>query len=474
MNLLLNFSFQCSSKSPYFHNNNLLGKSEFSMVGKKAIKSSPQVSQKRLSNLEKHVKLVTQEEDSSKVLCISVRNNKLAVSGEQGIVAIFKNEVELANISLRELLEKCQKSGKDNQYEMYRPLILPPLTHKFESAAWNWKAARDNLTVYFQVMGFGRGSSKSYGGADCKPEWWPNNTDAKLLWNNFKHPSDTCFENCNFLLSCIFDHYNINPETFFVDSGSTNVKKNLSDHEDKGDIIVGNNLYEQMPNEDLVAKIEADEQMFDDEIPINTSDTLQQIVDDEDYKVYGQDAGHVEQAKGDLGGLSGHEDIEDIDAEHFNKRAVEFHSLQRNSVIVNSKMYEQMLNDDFGGKIEADEQIFNDDRLPQTPEIPTNISDATASFERSAERKRKLRILNQSSGLDSDTAEECSYIIKHGFQTKKKRDNDDVTPFMQLRMNNIAEREAAIKAAEERLLHQYTQLYPNVGFDSRPGHRLFA
>ena len=231
-----------------------------------------------------------------------------------------------------------------------------------------------------------------------------------------------------------------------------------------------------MPNEDLVAKIEADEQMFDDEIPTNTSDTSQQIIDDEDYvdKIYGQDAGHVEQAEGDFGGLSDHEDIEDIDSEHFNKRAVEFHSLQRNSVIVNSKMYEQMLNDDFGGKIEADEQIFNDDRLPQTPEIPTNISDATASFERSAERKRKHRILNQSSGLDSDTAEECSYIIKHGFQTKKKRDNDYVTPFMQLRMNNIAEREAAIKAAEERLLHQYIQLYPNVGFDSLPGHRLFA
>ncbi len=69
--------------------------------------------------------------------------------------------------------------------------------------------------------------------------------------------------------------------------------------------------------------------------------------------------------------------------------------------------------------------------------------------------------------------------MEHGSQTKKKRDNDDVPPHKQLRINNIAEREAAMKAAEDftiskRLLHNYIQLYPNVGFDSRPGHTLFA
>ena len=387
------------------------------MVGQKSTKSSSQVSKKRFNILDKHVKLVTQEEDSSKVLCISVRDNKLAISGEQSLVAIFKNEVELANISLIELLEKCQKSGKDSQYELYRPVILPPLTHKFESAAWNWMVARENLTVYFQVMGFGRGSSKLYGGADCKPEWWP---DAEFSWNNFKHPSSTSFENSNFLLRCIFDHYNIDQETFFVNSGSTIITNKLSDHEDKGHIIVDNNFYEQMPSDDLVAKIEADEHEVEDDVD----------------KIHGyriQDAGHVEQADGDFGELSDHEDIGDIDSEHSvdNNRAVELHSLRRSTVIVDNKMYEKMLNDDFVAKIEADEQMFNDDGLPQTPEIPTNISDTIVSFERSYERKRNIRILNQSSG--SDTAAESAYI-EHGSQTKKKRDYDDVPPHKQLRI----------------------------------------
>ena len=179
---------------------------------------------KRFSNLDKHVKLVTQEEDSSKVLCISVRDSKLALSGEQGLVAIFKNEVELANISLKELLEQCQRLVKDNQYELYCPLILPPLTHKFESPAWKWNVAQENLQLYFKVMGFGRGSSKQFGRSDCKPEWWPNvGRDPKLSWYNFKHPTYTSFEHCNRLFRCIFEHYNIDQETFFV--SATNKKR---------------------------------------------------------------------------------------------------------------------------------------------------------------------------------------------------------------------------------------------------------
>ena len=165
---------------------------------------------------------MTQEEDSSKVLCISVRDSKLVLSGEQGLVAIFKNEVELANISLKELLEKCQRAVKDNQYELYCPLILPPLTHKFGSQAWQWNVAQENLQVYFNVMGFGRRSSKEFGRADCKPEWWPNlGTDPKLSWYNFKHPTYTSFEHCNRLFRCIFEHYNIDQETFFLSAGTT-------------------------------------------------------------------------------------------------------------------------------------------------------------------------------------------------------------------------------------------------------------
>ena len=40
-----------------------------------------------------------------------------------------------------------------------------------------------------------------------------------------------------------------------------------------------------------------------------------------------------------------------------------------------------------------------------------------------------------------------STFIEYDYQDKKKRD-EEVPPYMQLRLNNIAENEAAMKAAE--------------------------
>ena len=178
------------------------------MVGKKSPKK---VSKKRFTNLDKHVKVVTQEEAISKVICITVRDNKVVVSGQQNLVSIFKDEDVMTNTSVKELLEKCQKLAKDNQYELYRPVIFPPLTHKFMGPSWKWNVAQENLQVYFNVMGFGRGSPKEFGKESSKPDWWPqSDSDAKLLWQNFKHPTYTSFEHCNLLLNCIFDFCDLN------------------------------------------------------------------------------------------------------------------------------------------------------------------------------------------------------------------------------------------------------------------------
>ena len=44
-------------------------------------------------------------------------------------------------------------------------------------------------------MGFGRGSKKEFGKEESRPEWWPeDDSDAKLIWTNYKHPSYTSLE----------------------------------------------------------------------------------------------------------------------------------------------------------------------------------------------------------------------------------------------------------------------------------------
>ena len=54
-------------------------------------------------------------------------------------------------------------------------------------------------------MVFGRGSKKEFGKEESWPEWWPeDDSDAKLIWTNYMHPSYTSLEHCNFLFQSIF------------------------------------------------------------------------------------------------------------------------------------------------------------------------------------------------------------------------------------------------------------------------------
>ena len=106
------------------------------------------------------------------------------------------------------------------------------------------------------------------------------------------------------------------------------------------------------------------------------------------------------------------------------------------------KLYEQMSDD-----IVAEEEMINDEEsnVPRTPEVPANSFDNTVLFDRSAGKKRALNILEQSG---SETDNDGSTFIEYDNQEKKKRD-EEIPPYMQLRLNNIAARDAAMKAAEE-------------------------
>ena len=68
---------------------------------------------------------------------------------------------------------------------------------------FSWRLAETESPP--NVMGFGRGSKKEFGKEESWPEWWPeDDSDAKLIWTNYMHPSYTSLEHCNFLFRSIF------------------------------------------------------------------------------------------------------------------------------------------------------------------------------------------------------------------------------------------------------------------------------
>ena len=137
----------------------------------------------------------------------------------------------------------------------------------------------------------------------------------------------------------------------------------------------------------------------------------------------------------------GESEQEDEDGEHHEYQEIEESGSELDDSELD-KYYEQMSDD-----IVAGEEMINDEEsnVPRTPEVPANSFDNTVLFDRSAGKKRALNILEQSG---SETDNDGSTFIEYDNQEKKKRD-EEIPPYMQLRLNNIAERDAAMKAAED-------------------------
>ena len=353
------------------------------MVGKKSPKKQ---SKNRFANLDRNVKVLIEKEDTAKAICITVRDSKLVVSGQQNLVSIFKDEEAMANMSVKELFEKCQRVAKDNQYELFRPVIFPPLTHKFKGPAWKWNIAQENLQVYFNVMGFGRGSSKEFGKESSKPDWWPNSdTDAKLQWTRYKHPTHTTFEHCNLLLNCIFDFYNIDKESHFVTAGSASGSASGSKKR---------------------LKKKTSRRIIDDDAESEGECERESEV---------QQPGNEESDLGDIDS----EQSEDVD------------------------LFDEMMNDDYIAEIEAE-------RLQSTLEVPSTSGTPTVVIDKSVvtgKRKRGALSPDIFSASASDTDIEFGNEVS---PDTNKRLPENIPPYLQLRMNNIAERKAAMKDAEER------------------------
>ena len=105
------------------------------------------------------------------------------------------------------------------------------------------------------------------------------------------------------------------------------------------------------------------------------------------------------------------------------------------------KLYEEMIDDD----IIEEEEIINDEiddetnSGPQTPRVPANSGDTTVHFDRSAKKKRELNILSETSGSVTDN--DGSTFIEY---------DEEVSPYMQVRLKNIAEIQAGMKEAEKQ------------------------
>ena len=65
-------------------------------------KTPKQLLKRKLSNLDKYVRSVS-EDENSKVLCVSVSDGRIVINGDKVFVDIFKNQERISEMKVKDL-----------------------------------------------------------------------------------------------------------------------------------------------------------------------------------------------------------------------------------------------------------------------------------------------------------------------------------------------------------------------------------
>ena len=107
------------------------------------------------------------------------------IAGDKEIVKFITEEDE-NSVTLKDMKDKIVELSQSQINHKYTRLIpYPRLPVQFKSKKWTWKIARQVLSKYLEVEGFGKGSNKCYGRIEDEPDHWPDT----IGWVGFKGPS---------------------------------------------------------------------------------------------------------------------------------------------------------------------------------------------------------------------------------------------------------------------------------------------
>ena len=101
--------------------------------------------------LETHV-----TKTNRRTLAVAIRDNQIFIRGEKNAVNLLDQNRDM---KVSEFLEKLKDIVDiDDQYE-YKSidpeLILPPLKHKFKGCDWTVTYAREAVSQYMAILGYG-------------------------------------------------------------------------------------------------------------------------------------------------------------------------------------------------------------------------------------------------------------------------------------------------------------------------------
>lgn len=154
---------------------------------------------------------IQHEEHVTKTNRLSVsfqlRDNNVVVSGEEGCVNMIEANPDMTIAELKKAM--MENVDIDDKYKFKSTSTsLPPLCSKFRGPSWNTRVARQEVSKYFAILGFGKKGTK-YTDNSNVPDFWPDS----LAYSTFQHPSKEKLDTLNIIMEAILLHFQLDPET---------------------------------------------------------------------------------------------------------------------------------------------------------------------------------------------------------------------------------------------------------------------
>ena len=95
------------------------------------------------------------------------------------------------------------------KYKTTQQIRFPPMFAKFKGHHWNLERARDQLQIYLNILGFGKGGSRKYRVEADEPEGWPD----EHSFVDFLHPSYAKLSVVNDIIESILNFHGYDANT---------------------------------------------------------------------------------------------------------------------------------------------------------------------------------------------------------------------------------------------------------------------
>ena len=139
-----------------------------------------------------------------RTLCISIRGSQAVLSGEEDSVVLAN--ANLNEMTVADLIEAMQGMENDHEamsYKTTEKITFPPMKVKFKGRRWSLQVARDQLSIFMNILGFGKGGTKKFKVAAHEPDGWPD----EHSFEAFEHPSYANLNMVNDIIQSILDYH---------------------------------------------------------------------------------------------------------------------------------------------------------------------------------------------------------------------------------------------------------------------------